>query len=126
MIVFVSYARRDNSPAVLRAIETIVADLGTPYIDDMHGYEAADRRSAVTAALQAASIFVGVATPNYLRTQWTRQEFALAVRRRLPIVALLADGKLVDSTAPEWPWRRGVAIFERVVIGSYLSSAYTA
>jgi hypothetical protein len=118
MIVFVSYARRDNSPAVLRAIETVVADLGTPYIDDMHGYEAADRHGAVIAALQAASIFVGVVTPNYLHTHWTRREFALAVRRKIPIIALLSDGRLVDSTTPEWPWREATATSERMVIGS--------
>ena len=119
MIVFVSYARRDNSPAALRAIETVVADLGTPYIDDMHGCETADRHVAVTEALQAASIFVGVVTPSYLHTHWTREEFALAVRRKLPIIALLSDRRLVDSTSPAWPWREATASSERVVIGSH-------
>jgi TIR domain len=115
--VFVSYARQDNSPAVLRVIETVVADLGTPYIDDVHGYEAADRSSVVTAALEAARVFVGVVTPNYLQTPWTRHEFAFAVRRRLPIMALLADGRLVDSAAPESPWRPGVSPLERSTVG---------
>lgn len=104
MIVFVSYARRDNKPSELRAIERAVAHIGTPYIDDVHGYDTPDRRGAVELALENAMVFVGVATPGYLATPWTKREFAVAVRRRIPMLALLCSGHLVDQSDPEWPW----------------------
>lgn len=107
MIVFVSYARRDNTPQSLRGVERVVAKLGTPYVDDVHGYDAADRRTAVESALEAAGIFVAVVTPHYLHTSWTRREFVLAVHRQIPILALLPDGRLIDSTGAGWPWQFG-------------------
>lgn len=105
MIVFVSYARRDNDYHALRSIEKTVAVLGVPYVDDVHGREAADRRAKVEDALRTAAVFVGVVTPTYLQTPWTRREFALAAQRRIPIIALLPDGRLAGSAAAEWPWR---------------------
>jgi hypothetical protein len=119
MIVFVSYARRDNRPAELRAIEMVAARLGTVYIDDVHGYEAADRRAAVESALQQASVLVGVVTPHYLRTPWTCREFAIAVQRNIPIIALLPDGRLVPQDDYEWPWRDIVATFAGAAVSSH-------
>jgi len=116
MIVFVSYARRDNDHDALQTIEKIVARLGVPYVDDMHGHEAADRRAKVEDALLAVSVFVGVVTPNYLQTPWTRREFALAVHRKVPIIALLPDGRMIDSTAADWPWRREAALVTQAPI----------
>lgn len=111
MIVFVSYARRDNCPAELRSIEIVAARLGTVYIDDVHGYDAPDRRAAVESALAQADVLVGVATPTYLRTTWTRREFAIAVQRGIPIIALLPGGRLVNRDDYRWPWHGIVGAF---------------
>jgi hypothetical protein len=103
--VFVSYARRDNHPSKLRAIELVARRLGTVYIDDVHGYDAPDRRAAVESALARANMFLGVVSPHYLQTAWTRREFGVAVERDIPILALLPDGQLADQDDERWPWR---------------------
>lgn len=104
MTVFVSYARKDNPVDSLRSIEAIVSGLGTVYIDDVHGAEAHDRLAAVETALEHASVLVGVATPHYLHTAWTRREFTHALRRHIPIFALMPDGLLVSQDEAAWPW----------------------
>jgi len=96
MIVFVSYARRDNDVAALRRIERLLRFVGQPYIDDLHHHDyGIDRHEIVEAALQKAIAFVAVASPHYLQTNWTRKEFGLALGRRIPMFALLPSGTLV-------------------------------
>jgi hypothetical protein len=106
MLVFVSYANRDNDLAALRRIERLVtAEVGRPYIDDLHNHDQVDRQAAVELALSTAESFVAVASPHYLRTTWTRMEFASALRRGIPVRALMADGSLVEQSAHQWPFR---------------------
>lgn len=94
MNVFVSYARRDNEKN-LPEIERLIS-WGTPYIDDLHhsrhgGY----RHEAVGLALHTSHEFVAVLSPSYLRTPWTRWEFRWAVRKGIPMVALIGNSKFV-------------------------------
>jgi len=114
MIIFVSYARRDNGPHALREIEQVVTSLGIPYVDDVHSHDATDRRAVVERALRVAAVFVGVVSPNYLQTPWTRHEFALAVYQGIPVIAFLPNGRLVDSAAVDWPWRHETARVRRM------------
>jgi hypothetical protein len=118
MTVFVSYARRDNPLEGLKSVEMAVSRLGNVYIDDVHGCEAVDRLTAVETALGEAVVFVGVATPHYLQTIWTRREFACAIERRIPIIALMPDGRLVDQDAVDWPWHDVATGFTHADSGS--------
>lgn len=104
MRVFVSYARADNSIEDLRAFAVLVRHLGKPYVDDLEPTNGVARRVAVEKALRAASTFVAVSSPHYLGTPWTQWEFGQAHRRGIPILALLPNGSLVDSSSAEWPW----------------------
>jgi TIR domain len=102
--VFVSYARRDNPPDALKVIEKALLGFGDVYIDDLHGLLAADRGAAVESALEQASVLIAVVTPYYRDTAWTRREFACALERKIPIIALLPDGRLVHRGDVDWPW----------------------
>jgi hypothetical protein len=94
MNVFVSYARRDNAKS-LPEIERLIS-WGTPYIDDLHhSRHGGARHEAVEFALRASHEFVAVLSPSYLRTPWTRWEFRQAVRRRIPMVALVGNSRFV-------------------------------
>jgi len=96
MIVFVSYARRDNDMTALQRTERLLRFLGQPYIDDLHHHtHGTDRHEIVEEALRKATAFVAVASPHYLQTYWTRKEFGLALGRGIPISALLPSGTLV-------------------------------
>jgi len=101
MIVFVSYARRDNDLDGLTEIAGQVAHLGCPYIDDArHHDEDADRTAVVEEALRTAAAFVAVRTPHYLRTPWTRWEYLTAQRSGIPMYELVPGQRLVRLQPP--------------------------
>lgn len=102
--VFVSYARRDHDLSMLIKIAEEVYVFGVPYVDDLHDHGVADRVATVIHALSAADIFVAVWTSHYRLTPWTCAEFCLAIRRGIPIIARLPDGRFVGELSPEWPW----------------------
>jgi hypothetical protein len=101
VIVFVSYARKDTNLQALRQIANQITVLGRPYIDDLHNQANADRLVTVTRALHAATSFVAILSSNYLRTEWTRKEFEIAMRRRIPMVGLTQEDMLMGEL-PEW------------------------
>ncbi|WP_406271128.1 toll/interleukin-1 receptor domain-containing protein [Streptomyces sp. NBC_00191] len=107
MRYFVSYARRDNNSDRLRDIKGLflACGAGSIYIDDLerHGITV-DRVQAVVEALQRAEVFCAVYSDNYLRTEWTRWEFNIAVTNKMEIIALLPDGSFVRPGSPQWPW----------------------
>lgn len=107
MNVFVSYARRDNCDDALRRIQQQVATLGSPYIDDLQDHRGRDRLAMVEEALESAQAFVAVMTPSYLKTAWTCREFEFALRRDIPMMALLTDGTFVRARSTSAPDDRG-------------------
>ncbi|MEJ2855754.1 MULTISPECIES: hypothetical protein [unclassified Saccharothrix] len=108
MKVFVSYLRRENSRSSLRRVARVVEGLGRPYVDDLVDHSGGDRYRAVTEAVRSADVFVGVATPGYPSTPWTRWEFGVALVRGVPRFAVLPDLTLVAAGSPEWPWSSDV------------------
>ena len=117
MNVFVSYARIDNDLNRLAVIRGLVQKLGRAYIDDLDSSSVPDRFSAVRNALVNAAAFVGVHSPNYLTTMWTRLELSQALQRRIPVFALLQDGQIVDQRSPKWPWRAESAALAENPVG---------
>jgi hypothetical protein len=106
VIVFVSYSRLDNDEQRLRELEFQLGDLGELYIDDLHHSPNGDRVSEVHRALDAAGAFVSILSENYLKTEWTSKELAVAKRRGIPIYSLLPDGDLraipADEVVGQW------------------------
>ncbi|MEV6852081.1 toll/interleukin-1 receptor domain-containing protein [Actinoplanes sp. NPDC051411] len=95
MRLFVSYARKDNSPLRLAQIDRELQALGgSVYIDDIHHPLVGNRHEAVLAELGRADLFVAVKTLNYLRTDWTRLEFGTAMKAALPLAVLEVGGGL--------------------------------
>jgi hypothetical protein len=106
--MFVSYARADNDPTVLRHLENLlfarafplVSDMlshSPPYIDDLHHHRfGADRHEAVLDALRTARYFLAVESARYRKTPWTVYEFDLARDRKIPIFMLSSDRKVID------------------------------
>lgn len=85
MKIFVSYSRADNDDRQLKTIEGIASRLGVPYIDDLHFDPLRDRHDQVLRVMREADAFLMVLTSNYLQTEWTRKEFAIADARRVLI-----------------------------------------
>lgn len=100
--VFVSYARGDHSLWRLRKIESRVLEFGEPYIDDLHGLGAPDRRRHVKERLEAASVFLAVSSPAYFRTAWTRWELLRASTLGTLMMALAPSGEVSAGTPREW------------------------
>ena len=94
---FVSYARRDHDDNALRRVERRLAGYGRPYVDDLQDHRGHDRLAMVEHALESAHLFVAVLSNAYLRTAWTRREFESAIRRDIPMMALLPDGTLLED-----------------------------
>ncbi|WP_407637350.1 TIR domain-containing protein [Catelliglobosispora koreensis] len=108
-MIFISYARKDQTVESLRRVDAQLAQLGTTYIDDLHGYSAPDRLAAVRDALAAATVFVGIHSPSYLATPWTRVEMSAALLRGIPVFALLDRWRLATDQSPEWPWQAQIS-----------------
>ncbi|MFI2473452.1 toll/interleukin-1 receptor domain-containing protein [Nocardia xishanensis] len=115
MIVFVSYARRDNQDSDLLRIRAQVSNLGLPYVDDLHDHSERPRSHTVVNALLAADTFVAVLSPNYLQTPWTRGEFAVAVQRKMQLLFLTPPGNLIDLAGGSLGGRAALTCHERMV-----------
>jgi hypothetical protein len=101
VLIFVSYSRQDHDLDTLRRIEKRIAGIGQPYIDDLYDHQARNRLVTVYRALHAAHSFVLVHSPNYLKTAWTRMEYRFAVMTESPLIALTADGTLIEESVVE-------------------------
>ncbi|MFF1839310.1 toll/interleukin-1 receptor domain-containing protein [Streptomyces sp. NPDC058231] len=107
MQYFVSYSRRDNSQDGLRRVrELLIAREATSvYVDDLELHDpAVDRVESVVKALHQADVFCALYSSSYLRSEWTRWEFDVAVASRTQMIALLPDGTFARPGSSEWPW----------------------
>ncbi|QXV60097.1 toll/interleukin-1 receptor domain-containing protein [Amycolatopsis sp. TNS106] len=105
MRMFVSYSRADNSLERLVALRARLAGSADVYVDDLDWAASGfDREDAVHRELVRASIFVAVVSITYRKTPWTAWEFDVALKRGIPKLAYLSDGRLVDEHSDEWPF----------------------
>lgn len=99
MNIFVSYTLRDGllSPGLLSGLESLLSEMGTPYIDILHN-NSPHPQQYVMKKLNEASLFCACLTPGFLYSEWVRLECMTASQLSLPAIALDCGSLVTNGT----------------------------
>jgi TIR domain len=99
MKIFVSYTLRDSvlSADALRYFENILSSLGEPYIDILHN-TSPDPQGHVLDTLEDSKIFCALITPEYFQSHWVQIELDMAIKRHIPIIAIIVSSQRDNNT----------------------------
>ena len=118
MRIFVSYTLRDGilNPLSLSKLDSLLSELGTPYIDILHN-NSSHPQEFVVRMLNESSLFIACVTPLFFQSEWVRLEYAEAHKLGLPIILLDCGGAPRDSDMKElWFGTEGTLVPEHTQI----------